>query len=96
MHAPGSCNLFHGPGIYISRNPEGRDMKSLLIVLTLCAVFLVLSDNSPLPANGLSTGNARPQACTAEEKKQKTVQEAVKPRAAKLPRWHRLIPGMFR
>lgn len=71
-------------------------MKSLLIVAALCALFLVVSDKDPLPRDAGLSALARPEACAAQEKKQSPVPATRKAGAAKLPRWHRLIPGMFR
>lgn len=71
-------------------------MKSLLIVSALCALFLVVSGKDPLPRDAGLSALVRPEACAVQEKKQGPAPEARKPVAAKLPRWHRLIPGMFR
>jgi len=69
-------------------------MKTLAILFMLCSAFLTLSDTSPhwrfaaVDADAHCLANPEPPTPAAEP-----VQPAIK--ASKIPRWHRLIPGMF-
>ena len=68
-------------------------MKSPLLVFALCAVFLLLAaGGTPKPPvrfvlNAQSAAPGAAAASTATVSKAKT---------SRLPRWHRVIPGMFR
>lgn len=71
-------------------------MKSLLFVFGLCAAFLAVSTGIPGQVkNGLLIP-ADSKQCAVSEKGNGTAPALKKTKAAKLPRWHRLIPGMFR
>ena len=70
-------------------------MKSIVIVFAMCALFLALSVKLP--------GTGRTAAASTDEKRcviaEKTTQAAPAVKRGKpagLPRWHRVIPGMFR
>ncbi len=68
-------------------------MKSPLIVLALCAVFLSLATGAkPQPPTRFVL-NAHADAPGAAAAQPPVPRKA---KAAKLPRWHRVIPGMFR
>lgn len=68
-------------------------MKSQMLIFGLCAVFLLLSAGGTPQApvrfllNAQSTAQSAGTAPTAAVSKAKT---------SRLPRWHRVIPGMFR
>ena len=68
-------------------------MKSSLLVFTLCAVFLLLAaGGTPKPPVRfvLNAQSAAPAAAAAP------AGMASKAKSGRLPRWHRVIPGMFR
>jgi hypothetical protein len=70
-------------------------MKSVLIVTALCALFLVSSGFTPRagkPYFAITANNA-PALQPLDGPK---VRAVGKNRAGKMPRWHRVIPGMFR
>lgn len=68
-------------------------MKSILIVVALCSLFLITS--------GFNAASIRPYfsispAAVAVPADSGKVRAAGKSKTGKLPRWHRVIPGMFR
>jgi hypothetical protein len=70
-------------------------MKSIFIVIALCGLFIITSGFSPAgirPYFSISppTGAALAPADAGN------VRIIEKTKAGKLPRWHRVIPGMFR
>ena len=72
-------------------------MKSILIVFGMCALFLALSARLPEPERTAYSASGIDKNCSVTEKRKDAVVPAIKrSKAARLPRWHRLIPGMFR
>ena len=68
-------------------------MKSPLLVFALCAIFLLLAaGGTPQPPVRfvLNAQNAAPGAAAAP------AGVSTKAKSGRLPRWHRVIPGMFR
>lgn len=72
-------------------------MKSLVIILGFCAAFVLASTGDrglSKPYRMESPGN---QHCAITSQDNKHVTPNLKQtRTGKLPRWHRLVPGMFR
>jgi hypothetical protein len=72
-------------------------MKSLLIILGFCAAFILVSTGDrglSKPYRIESLGN---QQCDITSQHSNRVTPNLKQtKTGKLPRWHRLIPGMFR
>ncbi len=72
-------------------------MKSLLIVLGFCAALIAASTGVPGLNKPLGTELRANQQCDIAPQKSKRAMSFQKPtKAGKLPRWHRLLPGMFR
>lgn len=70
-------------------------MKSILIIVALCSLFIATF--------GFKPAGIRPYFSITPEKAHvlqpldgHDVRAVEKPKAGKLPRWHRVIPGMFR
>ena len=68
-------------------------MKSPLLVFGLCAVFLLLSAGAKPQAPVRFLLHAQNAAHGAGAAQTATVSKA---KTSRLPRWHRVIPGMFR
>ena len=68
-------------------------MKSPLLVFALCALFLLLSTGGTPQAPVRFKLNAESTAASAGAPPTAAVPKA---KAGRLPRWHRVIPGMFR
>ena len=68
-------------------------MKSSLLVFALCAVFLLLSAGGGPQAPARFVPDARDTSSGAAAAQAGIGRKAG---AARLPRWHRVIPGMFR
>lgn len=69
-------------------------MKSIVIVFGMCALFLALS--AKLPETGRNASGTDQKRCVVAEKRTETAAAVKRDKTARLPRWHRLIPGMFR
>ena len=70
-------------------------MKSILIVIALCSLFIVSS--SFTPAVGKPYFAVAPKIAPALQPLDRSKVRAIeKNRAGKMPRWPRVIPGMFR
>lgn len=69
-------------------------MKSIVIVFGMCALFLALS--AKLPETGRNTAGTDQKRCEVAQKRTEAVPAVKRDKTAGLPRWHRLIPGMFR
>jgi hypothetical protein len=68
-------------------------VKSPLLVFALCAVFLLLSTGGTPQAPVRFKLNAESTAAGAGAPPTAAVSKA---KSSRLPRWHRVIPGMFR
>ena len=71
-------------------------MKSFYIVFGLCAAFLVTSAKMPDAIKAGLAASKDQRQCTVAEKAESTAPNLKRTKTARLPRWHRLIPGMFR
>ncbi len=72
-------------------------MKSLLIVFGMCALFLALSAKLPETDRLAYTASGLDKRCSVTENNNGAAMPALKrAKTGRLPRWHRLIPGMFR
>ncbi len=70
-------------------------MKSILIIVALCSLFIATFGFTPAgirPYFSITTEKAR----VLQPLDGHDVRAVEKPKAGKLPRWHRVIPGMFR
>jgi hypothetical protein len=70
-------------------------MKSVLIVIALCSLFIVSSGFTP-PAGKPYFAITPKIAPVLQPLDRPKVRAIGKNRAGKMPRWHRVIPGMFR
>lgn len=71
-------------------------MKSLFIIIGLCAAFLAVSAQMPAAfKTGFAVATDQRQ-CTVAEKANNSAPALKRAKTGRLPRWHRLIPGMFR
>jgi hypothetical protein len=72
-------------------------MKSLLIILGFCAAFIVVSTGDRGLGKPYRIESQENQQCDNTSQDSKRVTANLKQtKTGKLPRWHRLIPGMFR
>jgi hypothetical protein len=72
-------------------------MKSLLIILGFCAAFIVVSTGDRGLSKPNRIGSLGNQHCDITAQDNKHVTPNLKQtKTGKLPRWHRLVPGMFR
>jgi len=69
-------------------------MKTLLIVIALCSVFIINSGMSPPSPKPVFTICLKSDSVNPSRDRQGT-RPVEKVRVGKLPRWHRVIPGMF-
>lgn len=70
-------------------------MKSILIVIALCGLFIITSGFTPASVRPYFIINPADGASPAPDGAG-NVRISGKSKAGKLPRWHRVIPGMFR
>ena len=70
-------------------------MKSILIVIALCGLLILLSGTAPAGVRPYFSISP-PAAAALEPADAGNVRIIEKTKAGKLPRWHRVIPGMFR
>ena len=70
-------------------------MKSVLIVIALCSLFIVSSGFTP-PAGKPYFAITPKIAPVLQPLDSPKVRAIGKNRGGKMPRWHRVIPGMFR
>jgi hypothetical protein len=70
-------------------------MKSILIIVALCSLFIVTSGFTPAVSKlyFAITSNKTHVLQPLDAHKVRAIE---KPKAGKVPRWHRVIPGMFR
>lgn len=69
-------------------------MKSLTLLFMLCGVLLTLSESTPrMRFAAIDTTTAGLTKPDTQAPKAEPLQPKMK--ATKIPRWHRLIPGMF-
>ena len=69
-------------------------MKTLLIIIALCSAFIINSGMTrpgPKPVFMICLKNAT----APPSANRKGTRAADKAKVGKLPRWHRVIPGMF-
>jgi hypothetical protein len=69
-------------------------MKTLLIVIALCSVFIInsgMTPPGPKPVFNICPKSASTNP-TLDRQSTRAVEKA---KVGKLPRWHRVIPGMF-
>jgi hypothetical protein len=71
-------------------------MKSISIVFGLCAAFLVSSAQMPDAFKARFAASIDQRQCSLTEKTNGPTPSLKRTKTARLPRWHRLIPGMFR
>ena len=71
-------------------------MKSLFIVFGPCATFLVTSAQMPDAFKARFAATIDQRQCNLVEKTNSPAPSLKRTKTARLPRWHRLIPGMFR
>jgi hypothetical protein len=72
-------------------------MKSLFIILGFCAAFIAASTGVTGLNKPLSTELRVNQECDITPQDSKRGTPVLKQtKTGKLPRWHRLVPGMFR
>ncbi len=72
-------------------------MKSLLIILGFCVAFITASIGIPELNKPLNTEFRANQQCNiATQNNKRNISFQKQNKSGKLPRWHRLLPGMFR
>ncbi len=69
-------------------------MKSCAIIGLLCAMFIILSDAMPAQANAYAGISAKNQAAPGTQNAPEIL-TGKKAKSNRLPRWHRVIPGMI-